>query len=125
MKLKNFDSGEMLGTFNLCLGPTTATPAASLTTGMVLSSYGQRNFMRPDTQPNLGNACILGTFGPVTHPLLKCKNWKLPHFGFPALVQLSVCLQAAPLAVFKLQHGMMIGQRSDQIAAEEEENDQG
>ena len=76
-------------------------------------------------QPNLGNACILGTFGPVTHPLLKCKNWKLPHFGFPALVQLSVCLQAAPLAVFKLQHGMMIGQRSDQIAAEEEENDQG
>ena len=76
-------------------------------------------------QPNLGNACILGTFGPVTHPLLKCKNWKLPHFGFPALVQLPVCLQAAPLAVFKLQHGMMIGQRSDQIAAEEEENDQG
>ena len=49
MKLKNFDSGEMLGTFNLCLGPTTATPAASLTTGMVLSSYGQRNFMRPGT----------------------------------------------------------------------------
>ena len=49
MKWRNFDGGEMLGTFNLCLGPTTAIPAASLTTGMVLSSYGQRNFMRPDT----------------------------------------------------------------------------
>ena len=47
--LKSFDSGEMLGTFNLCLGPRTAIPAASLTTGMVLSSYGQRNFMRQGT----------------------------------------------------------------------------
>ena len=32
---------------------------------------------RSDPPPHLGNACILGTFGPATHPLIACHELEL------------------------------------------------